>query len=83
MAPRTWEACTSLGLVMWTTSTEGSASRASTLSNTGGRCAAAALTRARSGEDPATPTTSTPSRRSASVWATPIIPVPITAAFTR
>ena len=37
--------------------------------------------RARSGVEPTTPTTSTPSRRRASVWATPMMPVPITAAL--
>ena len=39
---------------------------------------AAAFARARSGDEPTMPTTSWPSRRSASVWAIPMNPVPMT-----
>ena len=46
------------------------------LGQPGGR----AFARARSGEEPTTPVTSTPSRRSASTWTTPMKPVPTTAA---
>ncbi len=61
-----------------TASTDGSETNSSTLSTTGGSGAVAAFARARSGEEPTIPTTSRPSRRNASVWATPMNPVPIT-----
>src|SRR5690554_4701034 len=76
-----WSKWTWLGLATWTTSTRSSESKASRSWYTSGRLAARAFSLARSGLDPITPTTLTPSRRSASTWATPMKPVPTTAAL--
>src|SRR5438552_4908611 len=53
---------------------------ASKLSYGSGSGTEAPFARARSGDEPTTPATSTPSRRSASTWTTPMNPVPTTAA---
>ena len=78
---RTCSKCRWLGVVRWTTSTAGSASIASKLGYGAGRPAVRAFSAARSGLEPTMPVTSTPSRRSASTWTTPMKPVPTTAAL--